>query len=91
MQEALLHLPPLPNVPLRLTNSANPLLNPECPIPLQIVITQLSSKFREAARLVAAPLPPPAQLPAALPAGALLVRRVYAGVNASDVNYSSGR
>eukprot|EP00198_Chlamydomonas_reinhardtii_P006628 XP_001695964.1 NADPH:quinone oxidoreductase [Chlamydomonas reinhardtii] len=56
-----------------------------------IVITQLSSKFREAARLVAAPLPPPAQLPAALPAGALLVRRVYAGVNASDVNYSSGR
>ncbi|PNW72202.1 hypothetical protein CHLRE_16g677950v5 [Chlamydomonas reinhardtii] len=57
----------------------------------KIVITQLSSKFREAARLVAAPLPPPAQLPAALPAGALLVRRVYAGVNASDVNYSSGR
>ncbi len=53
----------------------------------QIVITQLSSKFREAARLVSVPLPPPAQLPP----GCLLVRRVFAGVNASDVNYSSGR
>ncbi|KAG2434043.1 hypothetical protein HXX76_007771 [Chlamydomonas incerta] len=53
----------------------------------KIVITRLSSNFREAARVVAAPLPPPA----ALPAGALLVRRVFAGVNASDVNYSSGR
>ncbi|PNH03759.1 Zinc-binding alcohol dehydrogenase domain-containing protein 2, partial [Tetrabaena socialis] len=55
-----------------------------------IVIVELSSNFRTAARLVTAPLPygPSAPPP---PRGSLLVRRVYAGVNASDINYSSGR
>ncbi|KAG2501548.1 hypothetical protein HYH03_000055 [Edaphochlamys debaryana] len=56
----------------------------------KIVITELSPDFRRAARLVTAPLPfgPSAPPP---PPGTLLVRRVFAGVNASDVNYSSGR
>ncbi|EFJ49435.1 hypothetical protein VOLCADRAFT_117231, partial [Volvox carteri f. nagariensis] len=53
----------------------------------KIVITSLSSNFRGAARLVAVPLGPLL----APPPGQLLVRRVTAGVNASDINYSSGR
>lgn len=48
-------------------------------------MVRLSSNFREATQLVLAPLP------ARPPAGCLLVKRVYAGVNASDVNYSAGR
>ncbi|GLC40673.1 hypothetical protein PLESTB_000034100 [Pleodorina starrii] len=53
----------------------------------KIVITSLSPNFRTAARCVTAPLPP-LRVP---PPGRLLVRRVFAGVNASDINYSSGR
>ena len=49
-------------------------------------VFQLSPDFRSAVRLVRAPLP---ALP--LPPGKVLVRRLWAGVNASDVNFSSGR
>lgn len=52
---------------------------------MQVAVVTLNPNFRIAACLVRAPLP------AAVPAGHLLVRRVYAGVNASDINYSSGR
>ena len=50
---------------------------------------RLSPKFREATRIVAAlnasltPQQPP-------PEGRVLIRRVYAGVNASDINFTSG-
>ncbi len=47
---------------------------------------QLSSKFREAARIVTAPLPAGGPAP-----GELLLRRVSVGVNASDINFTSGR
>ncbi|GIL79821.1 hypothetical protein Vretifemale_9109 [Volvox reticuliferus] len=53
----------------------------------KIVIATLSSNFRQAARLVTVPLGPLLRPPR----GQLLVRRVYAGINASDINYSSGR
>jgi NAD(P)-dependent dehydrogenase (short-subunit alcohol dehydrogenase family) len=51
-----------------------------------VQVWQLSPDFRAATRLVRAPLP---ALP--LPPGKVLVRRLWAGVNASDVNFSSGR
>lgn len=51
-----------------------------------VQVVQLSPDFRSAVRLVRTPLP---ALP--LPAGKVLVRRLWAGVNASDVNFSSGR
>ena len=50
-----------------------------------IEVHTLSTDFRAATRVVARPLP------AALPPGAVLIRRLFAGVNASDVNYSAGR
>jgi Alcohol dehydrogenase GroES-like domain len=46
---------------------------------------RLTHDFREATRVVAQALPAP------LPPGHVLIRNVYAGVNASDVNFSSGR
>lgn len=51
-------------------------------------VYQLSNNFREATRLVTVPLPP---LSSPLPPGHLLIRRVGVGVNASDVNRTSGR
>lgn len=51
----------------------------------RIQVVRLSHKFREATALVTTAPPP---LP---PAGHLLLRRVWAGVNASDINFSSGR
>ena len=49
-------------------------------------VVQLSPDFVAATRLERLPLPP---LP--LPPGKALVRRLWAGVNASDVNFTSGR
>lgn len=54
----------------------------------KIQVYKLSSDFREATSVIFAPLPP---LSSPLPNGSLLVRRVAVGVNASDVNRSSGR
>ncbi|KAL4452074.1 hypothetical protein ABPG75_007736 [Micractinium tetrahymenae] len=50
-----------------------------------IEVHRLSTDFRAATRIVQRPLP------AALPDGSVLLRRLYAGINASDVNYSAGR
>ena len=46
---------------------------------------RLSTDFREATRLVQQPL----QL--AAPRGKVLMRRLWAGVNASDINFTAGR
>lgn len=50
-----------------------------------VEVQKLSVDFRQATAIVRRPLP------ASLPAGAVLIRRLFAGVNASDVNYSAGR
>ena len=50
-----------------------------------VVVTELSSDFARATRVVEEPLP------TTLGGSKVLVTRVYAGVNASDVNFSSGR
>ena len=55
----------------------------------KLVVAQLSTDFAAATRLVEAPLG--AAAAAGLAPGAVLVRRLFAGVNASDVNYTSGR
>lgn len=47
----------------------------------------LSEDFRAATRLVSSPLP----RAGSLPRGAILIRRLYTGVNASDVNFTAGR
>ncbi len=47
----------------------------------------MSTDFRAATRIVSEPLP----VVGALPPGRVLVRRAFAGVNASDVNYTAGR
>lgn len=52
----------------------------------QVQVHTLSPDFTSATRVVDAPTP---ALPT--PPGTLLLRHVYAGVNASDVNYSAGR
>ena len=46
---------------------------------------RLSNDFREATRVVSQ------ALPSSIPAGHVLLRLAFAGVNASDVNFSSGR
>lgn len=51
----------------------------------QVEVHRLSPDFRQATRIVARPLPPQ------LPPGTVLIRRLYTGVNASDVNYTAGR
>ncbi|CAI7804028.1 unnamed protein product, partial [Closterium sp. NIES-53] len=51
----------------------------------KLVVQRLSSDFRQATSIIEAPLPLP------VPAGKVLLRVRYAGVNASDVNYSAGR
>ncbi|KAL8584864.1 hypothetical protein ACOMHN_037569 [Nucella lapillus] len=50
----------------------------------KIIVTQLGSNFSEVTKLVEAPVPQPAS-------GEVLVRNKYVGINASDVNFSSGR
>ena len=54
---------------------------------VQIEVHRLSSDFRQSTRLVAQPVLPTQQLPA----GTLLLRRVFVGINASDINYTAGR
>ena len=54
----------------------------------KIQVHKLSSDFKEATRLVKVPLLP---LSSSLPPGCLLIKRVGVGVNASDVNRTSGR
>ncbi|KAL3679180.1 hypothetical protein R1sor_022136 [Riccia sorocarpa] len=51
----------------------------------KVIIHTLSSDFRAATRVVTAPLKLPVK------PGHVLVKHIYAGVNASDVNFSSGR
>ena len=48
----------------------------------------LSSNFSEAVTIVSSPLMPKASDP---PPGMLLLKRVAVGINASDINYTSGR
>lgn len=50
-----------------------------------VEVQRLSTDFRAATRVVQR------ALPASLPPGSVLIRRLFAGVNASDVNYSAGR
>lgn len=50
-----------------------------------IEVHRLSTDFRAATHIVQRPLP------AALPAGTVLIRRAFVGINASDVNYSGKR
>lgn len=50
-----------------------------------VEVFRLSADFRQATRIVRRPLP------AVLPPGHVLIRRLWAGINASDVNYSAGR
>ncbi|KAK9812689.1 hypothetical protein WJX72_002127 [[Myrmecia] bisecta] len=50
-----------------------------------VQVHRLSDNFREATRVVSLPLP------TAIPPGHVLVRRAYAGVNASDINFTAGR
>jgi hypothetical protein len=50
-----------------------------------VVVERLSPDFRAATRVA------PRPLPATPPPGHLLVRRAWAGVNASDINFSAGR
>ena len=51
----------------------------------KIVVRRLDTDFRRAAEIVAAPLP------LLLKPGEVLVRRTFGGINASDVNWTSGR
>lgn len=46
---------------------------------------RLSNNFREATKVVSA------KLPSSIPAGHVMIRVAFAGVNASDVNFSAGR
>lgn len=55
-----------------------------CP---QVEVYRLSSDFDAATRIVLRAMPPLE----GLAAGSVLVRRVFAGVNASDINYTAGR
>lgn len=57
-----------------------------------VVIQRPGTDFRAATEVVSLPLPLPREQPRPrLPAGFVLVRRTFAGVNASDVNYAAGR
>ena len=53
----------------------------------QLQVVRLSSSFREATKLGEVPMP----RVEGLAAGHVLVRRLFVGVNASDINYTSGR
>ncbi|KAL2613698.1 hypothetical protein R1flu_025390 [Riccia fluitans] len=51
----------------------------------RVIIHKLSSDFRAATRVVTVPLRLPVK------PGHVLIKHIYAGVNASDINFSSGR
>jgi len=50
----------------------------------KVSVVKLSADFREATKIVEVPLTPPSS-------GQVLVKNLYAGVNATDVNISAGR
>ncbi|XP_076471193.1 prostaglandin reductase-3-like [Babylonia areolata] len=50
----------------------------------KIIVTQLGSNFSKVTKLIDAPVPQPGP-------GEVLVRNKYVGINASDVNFTSGR
>eukprot|EP00271_Cylindrocystis_brebissonii_P011675 TRINITY_DN29580_c0_g1_i1.p1 TRINITY_DN29580_c0_g1~~TRINITY_DN29580_c0_g1_i1.p1 ORF type:complete len:659 (-),score=121.71 TRINITY_DN29580_c0_g1_i1:431-2407(-) len=52
----------------------------------KMVVHTLSTDFRSATKIVTIPLKPP--MP---PRGSVLIKYLYVGVNASDVNFSAGR
>lgn len=54
----------------------------------KVQVARLTPKFREAVQTVTVRMP---AVPAGLPAGQVLVRRLFVGINASDINYTSGR
>lgn len=54
----------------------------------KIQVVRLTPKFREAVQTVTVPMPGGVS---GIPAGQVLVRRLFVGINASDVNYTSGR
>lgn len=54
----------------------------------KVVVTTLSPDFRKATRIERFPLPTTA---VALPPGTVLIRYLYCGINASDVNFTSGK
>ena len=61
---------------------------PTAPLPasfLKVRVARLSEDFAAATEVVSAPMP------GAIPPGHVLMRRLYAGVNASDINFTSGR
>ena len=49
----------------------------------KLMVTRLSRNFREAVEIVEVPFPTPG-------ADEIVMRNIYAGINASDVNYSAG-
>jgi hypothetical protein len=53
----------------------------------KLQVVRLSNSFREATALVGVQMPKVE----GLPAGHVLVRRLFVGINASDINYTSGR
>jgi hypothetical protein len=53
----------------------------------KLQVVQLSPDFKQAVRQVTVPMPSPSSLPP----GHALVRRLFVGINASDINYTSGR
>jgi hypothetical protein len=54
----------------------------------KIQVVRLTPKFKEAVQTVTVQMP---AVPAGIPAGQVLVRRLFVGINASDINYTSGR
>lgn len=65
-----------------------PSLSASVPIPKEarkIIVRKLSPEFRQATELISF------ILPTTLPQGCVLIRNLYCGVNASDVNFTSGR
>jgi hypothetical protein len=54
----------------------------------KLQVARLTPKFREAVQTVTVRMP---AVPAGIPAGQVLVRRLFVGINASDINYTSGR
>jgi len=50
----------------------------------KIEVAKLSPKFREATRIVSVPLPRPKE-------NEVLFKIVWAGINASDINFTSGK
>lgn len=73
----------------RREKESSPLLPPRLPTTFsKIVVHKLSSNFRDATRIERIPLDP--KLLLSIP-GTLLVRVAFAGINASDVNFSAGR